>query len=63
VFIFDAMVEIYVWIGKKATSGEKRMGLFYAQKYLNEHSRPPHLPICSVIEGGENEAFWNAFSM
>ena len=60
VFVFDAGHEVFVWMGKKATSTEKKMGLQYAQDYLNKFKRPAHLPISRVFEGGENEVFKGA---
>lgn len=57
VFVFDAGMEVFVWIGKGATANEKRLGIQYAQKYLNDYKRPAWLPISRVIEGAESEYF------
>lgn len=57
VFVFDAGHEVFVWIGKKATADEKRLGLQYAQNYLSMYNRPMWLPISRVLEGGEHETF------
>lgn len=60
VFIFDTGAEVFVWVGKKASSSEKRMALQSAQNYLVEYKRPVWLPISRVIEGAENEVFNSA---
>jgi gelsolin len=61
VFVFDAGFEIFVWVGKKSTAQEKANGMSYATDYLFKYNRPKHLPICRVLEGGENEVFEHAF--
>jgi gelsolin len=60
VFIFDAGHEIFAWVGLKASQQEKRMALQYAQKYLHDYKRPPYLSISRVLEGGENEIFFES---
>jgi len=57
VFIFDAVSEVFAWVGKKASPQEKRLALQYAQDYLVHYKRPAWLPISRVLEGGENEVF------
>lgn len=61
VFIADVGCEVFVWVGKGASDGEKKKGMSYASKYLAEHDRPLHLPITQVFEGGENEVFEESF--
>jgi len=61
VFIFDIGSEIYVWIGKGASSTEKKMGMAYASKYLTKFDRPNYLPVTQIYEGGENEIFDGSF--
>jgi len=61
VFIADVGCEIFVWVGKGASDGEKKKGMSYATKYLADHGRPNHLPITQVFEGGENEVFEESF--
>jgi len=62
VFILDSGAEVFAWIGKRASPNEKRNALAYAQDYLKNYNRPSYLPICRVLEGGENETFLAAFS-
>jgi len=57
VFILDTGAEVFAWIGKGASVQEKAKALSYAQDYLTKYNRPPHLPICRILEGGENEVF------
>ena len=50
---------VYVWIGKAASEGERRMGVHFAQKYLRskEDTRSAKISVVKVNEGRENEAF------
>lgn len=57
VFIFDTVGEVYVWIGKGASAGEKSKGLSIAQNYLTKAGKPAWTPISRILEGGENETF------
>jgi len=59
-FIFDAGGEIFVWIGKGASKGERSGALSHAHSYLVSHNRPSYLPISTVNDGGETESFVNA---
>jgi len=63
VFIFDIGYEIYVWVGKGASSEEKKYSLQKAQLYMIQNNRPINLPICSLNEGRESDAFENAFKI
>lgn len=57
VFILDAGMELFVWIGKQASDQEKQQAMFFASKYLQDNKRPPFLPVTRVLEGGENDFF------
>lgn len=61
VFIADVGSEVFVWVGKGASAGEKKKGMSYATQYLADNGRPAHLPITQVFEGGENEVFEESF--
>jgi gelsolin len=62
VFILDAGNEVFTWIGRDASKGEKSKALHFAQEYLkNNPDRPAWLPISRVLEGGENEVFNSHF--
>lgn len=56
-FVLDVGAEVFVWIGLKASAGERKSALGHAMEYLSSHKRPAHLPISRVMEGGENEVF------
>jgi gelsolin len=62
VFILDTGYEVFAWIGKQASAGEKKVAMQYAHDYLIKNNKPPHLPIARVLEGGENESFEQAFN-
>lgn len=56
-FILDVGCEIFVWIGKGASAGERSKGLGLAQEYARAQKRPMTLPLTKVLEGGENQLF------
>jgi len=57
VFILDTGAEVFAWIGKGASAGEKSKALHFAQDYLKKYNRPAYTPISRILEGGENEVF------
>jgi len=57
VFILDTGVEVYAWVGKGASVGEKKKALSFAQEYVVKHGKPAHTPVIRILEGGENEVF------
>lgn len=62
VFIYDCIGVIWVWVGKGASSDERKNGLSYAARYLNGlPDRPKSTQICRVVEGAENEEFEASF--
>jgi len=62
VFILDTGAEVFAWIGKGASPDEKAKALGFAQDYLTKYNRPAYLPICRILDGGENPTFNAAFS-
>jgi len=56
-FILDSGFEVYVWVGKKASVGERKKALGVAQEYVTKHGKPAHTPVVRILEGGENEIF------
>jgi len=61
VFILDAGVEVYVWVGKHSTAQEKKEAIPTAVKYLAAHNKPASTPIKRLVEGGEVDAFNHLF--
>lgn len=63
VFIFDAGMEIFVWVGDNASPSEKRNAIPYAHKYLQKNrSDTPFLPVTVVKEGQRDQtSFDSAF--
>ncbi|KAI8344195.1 hypothetical protein BC941DRAFT_458319 [Chlamydoabsidia padenii] len=57
VFILDVSHEIFVWVGRDASRKERRHGLQYAQDYLKDSGLSPFTPICTLLEGAEDELF------
>ncbi|CAF0719324.1 unnamed protein product [Adineta steineri] len=57
VFILDIGSEIIVWVGKNASTMEKKSAMDFAKKYLVNKNKPSNLPISRILEGGENEVF------
>mmetsp|Transcript_37172 Transcript_37172/g.93315 ORF Transcript_37172/g.93315 Transcript_37172/m.93315 type:complete len:375 (+) Transcript_37172:52-1176(+) len=62
VFILDAGLEVFAWVGLGASKEERRQAIGYAQNYLTEFKRPLWLPITRVLEGAENEVFESFFN-
>jgi gelsolin len=61
VFILDTGAEVFAWIGKGASAGEKKTAMQFAQDYLKKFNRPAFTPISRILEGGENEVFEASF--
>jgi gelsolin len=61
-FVLDSGPEVFVWVGKHASAGEKKTALQHAQDYLVKNNRPAWLPISRILEGAENEVFNSYFS-
>ena len=61
VFVIDAVSEIFVWIGKGATAGEKKEGMMRAMEYLNKSGKPSWTPITRVVEDAESTVFKGNF--
>jgi len=57
VFILDAGQEVIAWVGLKASAGEKKFALKYAQEYVAQKGKNPATPVSRVLEGGENEVW------
>jgi len=62
VFVLDIGMEIFVWIGKGASEGEKKESMVVGTKYLRDNKRPNYLPITRIHEGSENPVFEAAFA-
>jgi gelsolin len=62
VFVLDVGMEIFVWIGKGASEGEKKESMVVGSKYLRDNKRPNYLPITRIHEGSENPVFEAAFA-
>jgi len=60
VFVLDTGAEVFAWIGKGASAGEKAKALSFAQDYLKKFDRPSYLPICRILEGSENTLFYDS---
>jgi len=61
VFILDAGHEVFAWIGRGASVGEKKKAMTFAQDYLTKYNRPAFTPISRILQGGENEVFESFF--
>ncbi|PRP77217.1 hypothetical protein PROFUN_15769 [Planoprotostelium fungivorum] len=60
VFLFDAGVEIFVWIGKEASADEKKNAVPWANQYARDNQKA--VPITRLLQGGESYYFKQAFS-
>jgi len=62
VFVLDTGAEVFAWIGKGASVGEKKKAMQFAQEYLQKYNRPLFIPISRILQGGENEVFESSFA-
>jgi gelsolin len=56
VYLLDKGYIIYVWIGKDASSEEKRKAMIYAQKFIQENHENMPLPITVMPESNDVHA-------
>jgi len=57
VFIVDANIEIFVWVGKGASQSEKSQCMKYAMSYLADQKKPATTPITRIIDGQVHHVF------
>ena len=57
VYIFDTGISVICWVGKGSSPDERKNALSIALKYMADNSLPMTLPVCRVVEGGENPEF------
>jgi len=57
VYIMDNIAEIYVWVGKRATTEERTKGMQIGQDYCSEGSRSQGTKVVKVMEGTEPTTF------
>lgn len=60
VFIINTGTHCFCWVGKGASTDERKNGISYASNYLNK-TETPWLPISVIAEGNENECFNTEF--
>ena len=62
-FIVDngANLEIWVWVGKDATTKERSSGLKYAMELIKKNGYPTKTEVTKVIENGETVEFKSLF--
>jgi len=61
VFILYTGAQVYAWVGKHASLGEKKRALLFAQEYVTKANLPAYTTVARVLEGGENEVFSSFF--
>ena len=52
---------IWVWIGKRASEGERREAMRNAQGFIKAKQLKPDTPVTRVIDGGEPSEFKTLF--
>jgi len=57
VFIFDAGMDVYAWVGKGTSPNEKKSAIVYANQYIINNNLPPHTSISRVLEESESAEF------
>eukprot|EP01080_Neovahlkampfia_damariscottae_P009734 gene9734-2061_t len=57
VFVADFGRNIFVWIGKGSSTGERKKAMIYASDYTKQNNRPAWIPLIKVTEGHEGSEF------
>jgi gelsolin len=57
VFILDGKLQIFVWVGKGASHGEKSQAMKFATEYMKAEGRPLTLPVTRISEGQVHHVF------
>jgi len=61
VFIVDAKIQVFVWVGSRSTKQEKSQSMKYAEQYLKTEGRPVTTPITQLKEGQTHFMFAAVF--
>jgi len=56
-FILDAGIQVFVWVGKKASSNERSYCMKYANDYLLDSKKPVTTSITRILEGQVHHVF------
>ena len=62
VFIVDAQVQLFVWIGAGASDEEKAQSMDTATTFLSKHGRPSYTPVSVIKQGQTSAAFRKCFA-
>lgn len=57
VYILDAGVELFVWVGRGSSVEEKKNGIPYAINFIKENGRDVSMPVSRLSHGYENLNF------
>ncbi|KAH9258199.1 hypothetical protein BASA81_003783 [Batrachochytrium salamandrivorans] len=57
VFILDGRLQIFVWVGRGASHGEKSQAMKFATEYMKKENRPLTIPVTRISEGQINNVF------
>eukprot|EP00752_Nemacystus_decipiens_P014256 g12677.t1 len=57
VYILDVGSEIFVWVGRGSTVEEKKSGMPYAAKFIEENGRDVAAPVSRLAQGYETTSF------
>jgi len=61
VYLIDAGIHLFVWIGSTANANEKDSALAYAERYLRERDGGDSLPSTTIHQGYETPLFLDLF--
>lgn len=62
VFVVNAGIEVFVWVGAAASDSEKTQAMKYAEAFLESSGLPRHTPITRVKSGQANDSFADCFA-
>ena len=61
VFIVDATIQVFVWVGKAASTSEKSQAMKYATQFIKDSGKPDTTPVTVIKEGQIHHVFQSLF--
>jgi len=62
VTVVDSGIQLYVWVGKGASSDERKLCMRYADEYITKNNRPAEMTVTRILDGNEPHEFHALFA-
>lgn len=56
-YILDVGCELFVWVGRGSSVDEKKSGMPYAAKFIEDNGRDVAMPVSRLAQGYETPSF------